>query len=34
MANPWLMAALGAGLALVAGGLLLRRRSAEVTIEK
>jgi LPXTG-motif cell wall-anchored protein len=34
MANPWLMAALGAGLALVVGGLLLRRRSAGVTIEK
>jgi hypothetical protein len=29
-----LMLGLGAGLALVAGGLLLRNRQAEVTIEE
>jgi LPXTG-motif cell wall-anchored protein len=32
--NLWLMVALVTGLALVAGGLLLRNRQAEVTIEK
>jgi LPXTG-motif cell wall-anchored protein len=32
--NLWLMLGLGAGLALVAGGLLLRNRQAEVTIEE
>jgi LPXTG-motif cell wall-anchored protein len=32
--NLWLLAVLGAGLALVAGGLLLRNRRAEVTIEE
>ncbi|HSR29271.1 MAG TPA: LPXTG cell wall anchor domain-containing protein, partial [Anaerolineae bacterium] len=32
--NLWLMAALGAGLALVAGGLVLRTRKSEVTTEK
>jgi LPXTG-motif cell wall-anchored protein len=34
MANLWLMVSLGAGLALVAGGLLLRKRQAEVVIKK
>jgi LPXTG-motif cell wall-anchored protein len=32
--NLWLMAALGAGLALIAGGLVLRSRKAEVAIEE
>ena len=32
--NLWLMVTLGAGLALLAGGLLLRNRRAEITIEK
>jgi LPXTG-motif cell wall-anchored protein len=32
--NLWLMAALGAGLALIAGGLVLRSRKAEVTNEE
>ena len=32
--NLWLMALLGAGLALVAGGLVLRNRRAEVTVEE
>ena len=32
--NLWLVAALGAGLALIAGGLVLRSRKAEVTIEE
>jgi LPXTG-motif cell wall-anchored protein len=32
--NLWLMVALGAGLALVAAGLLMRNRQAEVTIDK
>ena len=31
--NLWLMALLGAGLALVAGGLVLRNRRAEVSVE-
>jgi LPXTG-motif cell wall-anchored protein len=34
MTSAWLLAALGAGLALVAGGLLLRRREAEVPVKK
>jgi LPXTG-motif cell wall-anchored protein len=34
VANLWLLAVLGAGLALVAGGWLLRSRTAEVTVEK
>ncbi len=33
MTNLWLLVALGAGLSLLAGGLLLRNRRAEVTIE-
>ncbi len=32
-ANPWLLAALGAGLALVAGSFFLRNRQAEVSIK-
>jgi LPXTG-motif cell wall-anchored protein len=32
--NLWLLAILGSGLALVAGGLLLRSRRAEVTVEE
>jgi LPXTG-motif cell wall-anchored protein len=32
--NLWMIALLGAGLALVAGGLVLRTRRAEATIEK
>jgi LPXTG-motif cell wall-anchored protein len=32
--NLWLMALLGAGLTLVAGGLVLRNRRAEVTVEE
>jgi LPXTG-motif cell wall-anchored protein len=32
--NLWLMALLGAGLALVAGGLVLRNRRAEVSVEE
>jgi LPXTG-motif cell wall-anchored protein len=32
--GAWLLAALAAGLALMAGGLLLRRREAEVPVEK
>jgi LPXTG-motif cell wall-anchored protein len=32
-ANLWLLVALGAGVALVAGGLLLRRREAQVSVK-
>jgi LPXTG-motif cell wall-anchored protein len=32
-ANLWLLVALGAGMALVAGGLLLRRREAQVSVK-
>ena len=32
--NLWLIVTLGAGLALLAGGLLLRNRQAGVTIDK
>jgi LPXTG-motif cell wall-anchored protein len=31
--NLWLLAAMGAGLALVVGGLLLRKRAAQVSVE-
>jgi LPXTG-motif cell wall-anchored protein len=33
VANLWLLVALGAGLALVAGGLLLRKREAQVSVK-
>jgi LPXTG-motif cell wall-anchored protein len=32
--NLWLLAALGAGLALIGGGLVLRNRKVEVSVEK
>lgn len=31
--NPWMLIALGAGVALLAGGLLLRRREAQVSVK-
>jgi hypothetical protein len=34
MANLWLIALLGAGAALVAGGLVMRTRKAEADVEK
>jgi LPXTG-motif cell wall-anchored protein len=34
MLNTGLMIAIGAGLALIAGGLLLRKRAAEIPVEK
>jgi LPXTG-motif cell wall-anchored protein len=34
MTSLWLIAAIGAGLALIGGGLLLRNREAEITVEK
>jgi hypothetical protein len=33
LSNMWLVALLGGGLALLAGGLFMRRRTAEVTIK-
>jgi hypothetical protein len=32
--NLWLLALLGAGLALVAGGLIVRNRAVEIPVEK
>ena len=34
MTNLWLLIAVGAGLALIAGGLVLRTRQTEISISK